>query len=350
MTVNATSDVEISRYYYVIESNDTSGTSTNNTYSFSNLNLSTTYNISIFAEDINGVFSNKYNLNVETAEPQISLADWVISQYNGTQGNNGIYYHTSSLANSAADNSYRYAGDNPNNYVCFGSEEDTCPSSNRYRIIGVFDNQVKLIKSTSYGSYYWSGSNSNGSNVWGNSTLNTNILNRTFINNFSSTWQNKIATTSWKVGGPSVNISIYPNGTPANAYQNEVVSPAVNMTYSAKVGLIYVSDYYYGATPIFWTYPGYSYSSAPDANGNYGDSYDYRAAKGYNWLDLGSNEWTITHTSGNGNAYYVTSEGNVYLYSVDYLTNAVRPVFYLNSDVEYSSGDGTRENPIRLVV
>ncbi len=47
-----------------------------------------------------------------------------------SQGSNGIYYHTSSLANSTGDNSYRYAGSNPNNYVCFGSTASTCPSAN----------------------------------------------------------------------------------------------------------------------------------------------------------------------------------------------------------------------------
>ena len=59
-----------------------------------------------------------------------------------------LYHHTSSLANGSGDNSYRYAGANPNNYVCFGSDATTCPEDNLYRIIGVFGNQVKLIKAT----------------------------------------------------------------------------------------------------------------------------------------------------------------------------------------------------------
>ena len=36
--------------------------------------------------------------------------------------------------------------DNVKNFVCFGSEASTCPTENLYRIIGVFNNQVKLIK------------------------------------------------------------------------------------------------------------------------------------------------------------------------------------------------------------
>lgn len=82
--------------------------------------------------------------------PSVLLADFVISQYNGIQGNNNIYYHDSSLTNGAKDNSYRYAGASKsvNNYVCFGSTESPCPADNLYRIIGVFDGQVKLIKAT----------------------------------------------------------------------------------------------------------------------------------------------------------------------------------------------------------
>ena len=54
-----------------------------------------------------------------------------------------IYIHNSTLTNGAGDNSYRYFGANPDNYVCFGSTEEVCPYNNLYRIIGVFGNQVK---------------------------------------------------------------------------------------------------------------------------------------------------------------------------------------------------------------
>ena len=41
---------------------------------------------------------------------QPTLAEYIKSQYTGIQGENGIYYHNSSLENGAGDNSYRYAG------------------------------------------------------------------------------------------------------------------------------------------------------------------------------------------------------------------------------------------------
>mgnify|MGYP007094019626 FL=1 len=43
-------------------------------------------------------------------EKILTLAEHVISQYTGTQGDNALYYHNSSLTNGAGDNSYRYAG------------------------------------------------------------------------------------------------------------------------------------------------------------------------------------------------------------------------------------------------
>ena len=42
----------------------------------------------------------------------------------------------------AEDYSYRYLGANPNNYVCFGSDEETCSNDDLYRIIGVFDDSI----------------------------------------------------------------------------------------------------------------------------------------------------------------------------------------------------------------
>lgn len=277
------------------------------------------------------------------------MATCIKNQYT-SQGSNGLYYHTSSLANSASDNSYRYAGTNPNNYVCFGSEKNVCSEDNLYRIIGVFGDQVKLIKNTSLGNYYWSGSSSNDSGTWSSSTLNTETLNGTYLKSLGSNWSNLIATHSWKVGGGTrANLAFGPNGVPKNAYNYEVGYNSSNITYSSKVGLIYVSDYYYGASPTYWTYPGYTYSGATDLNGNYGSSYDYRSAKSSNWLNANITEWTITPFSGNSSfVFYLSSDGHVAGVSGNQSTRPVRPVFYLNSDAIYVSGSGTGSDPIRI--
>ena len=273
--------------------------------------------------------SNVYTLTVQT-DDTVLLADWVISQYNGTQGNNGIYYHTSSLANSAGDNSYRYAGANPNNYVCFGSDSVSCPSNNLYRIIGVFGSEVKLIKSTSYGYYVWDSGNSN---IWNSSTKPDirSTLNSTYYNNLGTTWQNKIATHEFKVGGMTSDDS----ATAKEYYNTEVGSSSSSTTDSMKIGLMYVSDYGFAASTSDWTVALYDYG--------------YSTNRDNNWMNLGNNEWTISRTSNNStNAFQARATSRVNgVNSVDNL-DAVRPVFYLTSSTQYVSGSGTQSDPIRI--
>ena len=334
LTVDATSDVEIERYYFYIngDGENYAGTSTTPEYTFNTLTDNSNYTIIIFAENNNGIFSNKYSISITTEETPILLADYIKSLYT-SQGVNGIYYHTSSLANSAGDNSYRYSGTNPNNYVCFGSDAIPCPSDNLYRIIGGFGNEVKLIKNTSIGNYYWSGSSSNYNNNWSNSTLNTDVLNASYLNALESKWSDKISIHSWSVGGMGSNNGYASGSNAQTAFHYEVESNSITNTYLAKIGLMYLSDYYYGATDTYWVRAGVNYN----------------LAKSYDWLCLGSNEWTISRISdrqyGVSFVYVAGHVGNNNSYVSTY---AVRPTFYLNSNVAYISGTGTSSDPIRI--
>ena len=310
----------VATYYYSIN-NGAYSSSTSNTKTFTGLNKGTTYTIKVYVKDTNGVDSSVKTTSAET-ENTVLLADYIKGLYT-SQGSNGIYYHTSSLANSAADNSYRYAGANPNNYVCFGSTASTCPSDNLYRIIGVFGSEVKLIKNSSLGNYYWSGSSSNRSNTWSSSTLNTGTLNGTYLSGLSATWSNKIATHTWYVGGYSSSAA-----TPKTFYNAE----SSGTTCRAKIGLMYVSDYGFAASNSYWTK----------------ELYNYEPAKSSNWL-AGLTEWTISRNSVNSNrAFIVSSSGYVSGNSVYYLSNGVRPVFYLTSSTSYVSGSGSSADPIRI--
>ena len=300
----------------------------------------------------------------------MTLSEYVIAQYDEVQGNNNIYYHDSSLENGAGDNSYRYAGasESVNNFVCFGSNESPCPSDNLYRIIGVFDGQVKLIKydyatssllgtngdykgakapsTTSYKGilttidmYYWN--NSTGTNTWSESMLNKTNLNTNFINNIGEEWTQKIATTKWKVGG-NTNDNIR-DVVPVTAYQNEVVNPnPTNSTddkaeYTAKIGLMYVSDYGFAAEPSAWTLTMNNYGNATSTN----------------WMYMGWYEWTISR-SANGSTFgiIVFLDGSMSTNQVNsswlYLESGCRPSFYLESSVTYVSGFGTQLDPIRV--
>ena len=290
-------------------------------------------------------------------------------------GATNIYYHDSSLTNGAGDNSYRYAGasENVNNFVCFGSNASTCPTDNLYRIIGVFGHQVKLIKADAATSallgadgdykdkyatiastnnwdnlrykgnnlaniagYNW---NKTGQNTWSLSNLNKTNLNQNFITKIGAEWADKIAETTWKVGGNTwANIGTQPAKT---AYQNEIVSPVTTNSQdnatelNAKVGLMYASDYGFAAAPSAWT-----------ANLN---TYNGEAIKNVNWMYMGLYEWTISRYAGDPlAAFFVRGTGDVYNYDVDSNALAVRPVFYLSSSMNYASGSGSATDPISI--
>ena len=415
----------------------------NVTVTFVNYNVNQTGNAGKSFNAKLMIQQEEYELTLADICAGKTLSDCVISQYTGTQGDNALYYHNSTLTNGAGDNSYRYAGgdyvlteagkatgatmmigynnsvttalidfycngtkqyvgyasscstshyylikgdttqyqtynealnasvekgyltkDNVKNFVCFGSDATTCPTENLYRIIGVFNNHVKLIKydyakssllgtdgdfSQEYTSNYFSGEqgespssnslyywNNAGTNTWSASKLNTVNLNTNFTTNIGTAWANKIATTTWKVGGGTyANLR---DAVPKTAYQYEVGSSASTTTYDAKIGLMYVSDYYYSASPSAWTLVGY--------NSDYTKSYS--SAKGENWLYGGGWDWTISRYSDlSGLAFGVYDHGHVYYRSVT-LNFGVRPSFSLLSSTTYVSGSGSMSDPVRI--
>ena len=260
-----------------------------------------------------------------------TLADYIINEVYTTDGDNGLYYHDADLANGAQDNSYRYSGANPNNYVCFGATGADCQNEeNQYRIIGVFNNQVKLIKSTSYGSYAWEQDYSTQGNTWNESTKPDiyTTLNTTYYNTLGSEWQSKIATHSWKVGGMASDTS----ATAKDYYDTEVGTGQSGYEETMKIGLMYVSDYGYGASEEYWTTELNNYEPTVDSN----------------WMYLGTYEWLISRNSDyTDNAFGVGNAGYVYSRYVNF-TFAVRPSFYLESDVTYASGSGSMTDPLKI--
>ena len=374
ITINITGqngDGTINKYYYSKDDGSNYTESTSSSYTFSDLTSNTTFYIKVYVKDNNGRSSSVSTASITTQQRfdetcnNSALACHVAKLFTGTQGKNNIYYHDSSLTNGAGDNSYRYAGANPNNYVCFGSTTSPCPTDNLYRIIGVFGDQVKLIKydyATSallgtdgdyYGQYPWSndyykGSNyaniasyywnkSTRKNTWSENNLNKVNLNTNFVNNIGTEWANKIAITTWKVGGNTWD-NIY-SKTPSVAYQNEVVNPVTTNTadnateYTAKIGLMYVSDYGYAAEPSAWTLTM--------------GSYDNTIATSTNWMYMGLYDWTISRDADNsGNTFIVYHDGKIYVNHVGNNVGGVRPSFNLLSSVTYVSGSGTQSDPI----
>ncbi len=279
----------------------------------------------------------------------------------------GLYHHDANLTNGAGDNSYRYAGADPNNYVCFGSDDATCPVDNLYRIIGVIDGKVKLIHAygattdmlgtdegyantyqaawgsissyykenvdlTKIGTYKW---NKTYDNTWSASTTNTTNLNKnflTYLDGKNAKWKTMIADTTWHVGGMTST-----NGYKSNAktaYTYEVGANKDATTVNAKIGLMYLSEYYYGATPDYWMLQGFRYDNATNDN----------------WLYTGLYEWTISRDSdASDGAFAVRAGGDLIINPVDYSDGAaVRPSFSLSPSIKFTSGEGTAVNPIQI--
>ena len=320
----------------------------------------------------------------------MTLSEYVIAQYDEVQGNNNIYYHDSSLENGAGDNSYRYAGasESVNNFVCFGSDDNPCPADNLYRIIGVFESQVKLIKATDANStllgtngaydsnadgYAWTNldscpsttayifnndvvalSNKNvlgavpgkvtgGCNIWKYSNLNRVNLNANFITNLGAKWADVIDSVTWKVSGYSTA-----NITAKTMYTAEIRN--ATKTYgpsdgTSKVGLMYASDYGFAARPSAWTMLLSSYNDS--------------SIKSTNWIYNAGMEWTMTpDSSDNDNAFilsYVTNVSNTGNLGSWASSDAgagfgARPVMYLNASVVYTRGSGTASDPIRIEI
>ena len=354
ISISATSGTgTITKYFYSKDDGASYVESTSNTYTFTNL-AKGTYKIKAYVLDSNNKTSEYISKNIEITS--MSLSEYVMSQYTGTQGENNIYYHDANLTNGAGDNSYRYSSKSAKNYVCFGTDDTTCPKDNLYRIIGLFGGNIKLVKNDYAGSdllgtnvnyggqatteeqvdymgskkpleKYSFGSN----NTWSSSKLNTINLNTNFINNIGNKWSNMIISAVWKVGGnTSTNIL---NNSVRTVFTNEINNP-VNNTYTAKIGLMYVSDYGYASVASRWT-TMMEESSSGHANID-------------NYLFLRFNDWTITPNSGNSNnVYSIESEGIVTTASVN-VAYGIRPAFYLKDSVMYVSGTGTISDPIRV--
>ena len=112
--------------------------------------------------------------------------------------------------------------------------------------------------------------------------------------------------------------------------------------YTAKIGLMYVSDYGFAAEPSAWTLTMGTYNNT--------------TATSTNWMYMGLYEWTISRRAAVSNsAFFVANGGFVHfndVYHNDLLPGrvsdgfGVRPSFNLESSITYVSGDGTHDSPI----
>ena len=328
-------DGAITEYYYSKDDGSNYVKSTEPSYEFTDLTTNTTFYIKVYVKDSNGRISSVFTTTASTE--QVTIADYVMAQYTGTQGENGVYSHDKSLVDGANDDSYRYAGPDEivNNYICLGSSATSCPDDNLFRIVGSFYEKeylVKVIKVKALGKgVEWNLNQDNEGTYWAewnNSTLNS-YLNNEYLQSIASL-SDIIASPGWESYKSTLGT------TPKSIYQNEYVNGTLIGGSSNKIGLISVSDYGYASSSKVWN-----------------TSVDDKAAQKENWL---SNlyTWSISVSfSGTVGSYdysveraYVVGGGII---EMDIpIADTVRPAFYLASSVTYAGGSGTRTDPIRI--
>ena len=220
----------------------------------------------------------------------------------------------------------RYYGANPNNYVSFNNE--------LWRIIGVIDGKIKIIRNDSIGNYAWA---SNGRNNWNNASLKS-YLNGDYYNSINGTYKNMISEETYYLGGATG--SNIPTFTASGYYNAERDSSQVysgNPTSTTQhIGVMYPSDYGYAAGSICLSTALYNYSTT---------------CKNSDYLFSGEYEWLQAPFARDSNhAAILSSAGKVYgdgvLNNSSY--HAVRPVIYLKVETQITGGDGSQSSPFTI--
>lgn len=342
---------------------------------------------------------NVHNIS-EVCNTGENLSECVVKLYNdlGTK-KTSLYHHdgtiTATVANAdtgvavgdvidSGDGSYRYAGSSAttNNYVCFGQDDETgtytsgwCDTENLYRIIGVFTDpildpdgnpttetsqRVKLIKSTFATStllgtdgdyidtfYYWNKANFSLAyaekgkyHLWSYSELNKTNLNNNYLTNIAIKWNNMIDESIWYVGGMTLAQGTETNAKTVYDYEigaNKNTTAPYEPVTKNKVGLMYLSEYYYGADSTYWTYNVFNSRNMTNSE-----------AEGTNWMYSRMGDWFISPSLRRSDSVFSTMYGGeVNDGTVDH-SYSVRPTFSLKSSITFAGGSGTETDPYRI--
>ena len=277
----------------------------------------------------------------------------------------------------------RYYGASPNNYIYFNCSDYTNQSSSTcetWRIIGIFDGKVKIMKNEIIGSYSWdnkdtstgaetdfgkndwttarlmkllnpsdyytvdSNDSGNGQSLYYNSQSGTcfsDSNNATKSCDFTSTGiknditRNMIAEVTWNLGGWDTE-RVYPDTIYEKERGTTVYSGRLT-TWTGKIALPYASDYGYAADLSKFTQNLYNYGT---------ESNNWM----YNILGTSSYGWLLTTQTEESAVWAVKPFGNVRSGYVSYKAYGVTPVLFLSPELSIESGDGSSTNPYRLSV
>ena len=309
------------------------------------------------------------------------LATHITNLYNNSTKtnvtNNGIKYQydiTNGLMKDA-DGNIRYSGLGDRNYVLFNCNTYPNTSCETWRIIGVFDGKVKLIRNESIGTYPWDNKDTTtgaeadyGSNDWTTARL-MKLLNPGYtkesVNNSlyynskggqcyagannaetpcdftytgikNDTTRNMIADAKWSLlGWLDEGVNVYAD----QSYKLENTSGTVytgnKTSWTGKIALPYPSDYAYSA------YLGKCTSTL----GEYSNC--------SSWMKTMFNSKTIALlTPIVSSSFVFHAAGGCLDLGEPYaaLDSEIFPTLYLNANVSIKTGSGTLNSPYQLSV
>ena len=361
------------------------------------------------ANMMNKEFKATINVSASEGSNTINAVQYITNLYTNASKtpatNNGKEYNTApsvSLMNDRLGGTttdldggnIRYYGASPNNYIYFNCSDysnQTSSTCETWRIIGVFDGKLKLIRGSQIGTYSWDNKNTStgaesnyGKNDWTTARL-MKLLNPSnyYINDnndkdsegnylgyslyynsapgkcysgennatvdcdFTSTGikndetRNMIAETTWNIGGWNIS-SVYPNQIYEYERGTTVYTGRPKTPWTGKIALAYPSDYGYAA----------DLNQCKDKTLH---DYDNSTCTSNNWMksiitNNGSySGWLLTPYSSDSNGVWrVSWSGTVYdSNNADSAIVAV-PVLSLSSELGIESGDGSSSNPYKL--
>ena len=311
-------------------------------------------------------YTIKYKQFSKTATRKVyvtgaSTKDYIENLYNDDEARtkNGL------KKDNTSDENIRYEGANPNNYVKFNDE--------LWRVIGVFGDNVKIIRSEPIGNLSWDSSASTVNSGWGVNewsasdlkeylntmyyggsvvtcyngmnnatttcpTVNLNAASKLMIDNH--TWNTGAIETEtrtdtlffYNAERGATNGKICTSGS----YCNDTISRTT--TWIGYVALPYVTDWAYASSESICK----TNMQSQDSDSNY-------ICKNNNWMQYTSYMWMLSPRAFAGNASRAWDAGSFVGHGGGaYHSHSVLPTIYLKLDVKITSGSGTSADPYIL--
>ena len=273
------------------------------------------------------------------------------------------------VSDNTTDHNLRYSGANPNNYVKFNDET--------WRVIGIFGNNIKIIRNAKLGNLSWDSSDSSinmgyGINEWSVSDLkgylNTKYYGGSDVTCYKSsknatttcpaaslneTAKSMIDNHTWNTGAIGFSsltynktlgtISSYNaergtvNGKICTSCTDDTITRTTSWT--GYIGLPYITDYAYASSEATCK----TDMRTLDANNKF-------ICKNNNWMHSGTSMWTLSPASRSDTSSYVWriyNDGSVDSGNAS-VSMPVYPALYLKSGVKITGGSGTSTDPYIL--